>query len=771
MKRLILAIALLNLFPFAKTQATVWYVNQAATGTSLGTSWTNAFKDLQAAIVAAGSGDTIWVAKGNYMPTQPADGSSVNNRDKAFVLKNNVHLYGGFAGTETALSARLNDSTSLFVTNATVLNGDLGTPNDSTDNAYHVVISSALSAFTMDGFSITNGNANGTTPITVNGRTIYRHYAGGVYNDSTTGVYKNVLILKNAVRSFDDEEGGGGGMYNYKGSVTVQQATFKNNHAEDCNGGALKNYSSSAVIAQSTFVGNTCISDDEGGGAVNNKEQSNGTFTDILFDANYTNASGGAIYNDNSSAQFTNVVFNNNTAEGSGGGMDTDNFSHATLTHVVFSNNHSDDDGGGLFGWKSNVTLNDVSFYNNYAANNGGGMYNYNTCNPKITDAQFYYNSAGNHYGGFGLERNGTATLTNVVFARNNAVNNGGGMGCHDNHGTAATAILTNVTIVNNKASNAGGNYDMGTTSQLRNSIIIGNYPNDVAISTSLVSNTRRLITTNATAAPIWIVSGNTAPAGTPVSWPFFVDTATSNYQLVTGSPAIDAGDSSFYAVTALPNISMVTTDIRKAKRIMGNNVDLGAYEYCTQTVFPSASLIALPGTSVSNGTSITFTVQSNNVGNTPRIEWYKNTTKIMGASGVSYTGVAGTDFVNNDIIYAIVYASEACASPDSVITNKLTIHITVTGVPSIGNDPYQLSLYPNPNKGTFVVSGNLENNQKYEVTITSITGQRLMQVTRTPQNNVIGLQMPAAISAGLYILSVKEEGRTPQNLRFMVEE
>jgi len=56
-------------------------------------------------------------------------------------------------------------------------------------------------------------------------------------------------------------------------------------------------------------------------------------------------------------------------------------------------------------------------------------------------------------------------------------------------------------------------------------------------------------------------------------------------------------------------------------------------------------------------------------------------------------------------------------------------------------------------------------------VTITNITGQRLMQDIRTPQNNVIGLQMPAAISSGLYILSVKEEGRISQILRFMVEE
>src|SRR5690606_28024344 len=131
------------------------------------------------------------------------------------VLKDGVAVYGGFAGTESSLSERQTDSLSLYSTNPTILSGDLGVVNDSTDNAYHVIIATGLNNFTLDGFSIRDGNANGITHLTVNGRNIYRHYGGAVYNDSASGNYRYLLIEHNTAHSFDDTEGGGGGMYSY----------------------------------------------------------------------------------------------------------------------------------------------------------------------------------------------------------------------------------------------------------------------------------------------------------------------------------------------------------------------------------------------------------------------------------------------------------------------------------------------------------------------------------------------------------------------------
>lgn len=88
--------------------AATWYVDKDNTGTEDGTSWVTAFKTIQPAIDAAfvdGGGD-VWVAEGNYgeprtsvMHDPPVDTGSV-------VMKEGVHLYGGFVGNETSLDQR-----------------------------------------------------------------------------------------------------------------------------------------------------------------------------------------------------------------------------------------------------------------------------------------------------------------------------------------------------------------------------------------------------------------------------------------------------------------------------------------------------------------------------------------------------------------------------------------------------------------------------------------------------------------------------------------
>ncbi|MCA9291884.1 MAG: right-handed parallel beta-helix repeat-containing protein [Phycisphaerales bacterium] len=117
-----------------------------------GTSWTSAFRNLGPALAAAGSGDQVWVAAGTYRPTTTTD------RTISFVLKNNVKVFGGFAGGETSLAQRDVDA------NVAVLSGDIGaSPNDS-DNSFHVVLAPAglTTSAVLDGFLIRDGRANGS---------------------------------------------------------------------------------------------------------------------------------------------------------------------------------------------------------------------------------------------------------------------------------------------------------------------------------------------------------------------------------------------------------------------------------------------------------------------------------------------------------------------------------------------------------------------------------------------------------------------------------
>jgi len=116
------------------------------------TDWAYACKDLQDVLENPfiAEKDVIWVAAGTYYPTDTTD------RDASFELVNNVELYGGFAGTETLLEERD------IVSNLTMLSGNIGLPEDDSDNSYHVVVSAWHDADTrIDGFRITHGRADG----------------------------------------------------------------------------------------------------------------------------------------------------------------------------------------------------------------------------------------------------------------------------------------------------------------------------------------------------------------------------------------------------------------------------------------------------------------------------------------------------------------------------------------------------------------------------------------------------------------------------------
>ncbi|HLP94587.1 MAG TPA: hypothetical protein VK168_11155, partial [Saprospiraceae bacterium] len=106
---------------------TRYYVNAAAGGQNTGISWPDAFNTLHAALNIAQAGDEIWVAEGIYLPTNVAD------RTASFVVPNGIQLYGGFSGQESSLSERQ------WQQHPVLLSGNIGAPDDSTDNSYTIM--------------------------------------------------------------------------------------------------------------------------------------------------------------------------------------------------------------------------------------------------------------------------------------------------------------------------------------------------------------------------------------------------------------------------------------------------------------------------------------------------------------------------------------------------------------------------------------------------------------------------------------------------------
>jgi hypothetical protein len=238
--------------------AEIIYVNTAADGNADGSSWTDAYQDLQAALAAANSGEEIWVAKGTYYPTTGTDQAI------SFALKDGVAIYGGFVGGETSRDARD------WTTNVTILSGDIGTKGDASDNSYHVVSSSdVVSTTILDGFTITAGNA-------------------------------------------PEGQGSGGGMSNVKSNPTLTNIIFSDNSAFDY-GGGMSNHNSSPILTNGIFTNNS-VGEIGGGGGMYNTNSSNPILTNVTFSGNSAVNYGGGMYNKDSTPLIQNSILWGNTA-------------------------------------------------------------------------------------------------------------------------------------------------------------------------------------------------------------------------------------------------------------------------------------------------------------------------------------------------------------------------------------------------------------------------------------------------------------------------
>jgi predicted outer membrane repeat protein len=242
-------------FEFQGKSGAMWYVNHLAnSGNNDGSSWSDAFLNLQDALTEVCTQAEIWVASGTYKPTSGSD------RTVFFEVPNNYKVYGGFDGTEIlGYDLSLRD----FINNETILSGDIGTPNDSLDNSYHVIKTEFVSSeTTVDGFTIKDGNANGTAS---NG------FGGAWYNVAESNpkisnpTISNCKFILNGATS-------GGALANNGGygiaSPTVTFCIFEKNVAT--NGGAIHNSSYGAsgqcdpLIESCTFLNNKATA---GGGS------------------------------------------------------------------------------------------------------------------------------------------------------------------------------------------------------------------------------------------------------------------------------------------------------------------------------------------------------------------------------------------------------------------------------------------------------------------------------------------------------------------------
>ncbi len=286
------------------------YVDADASGADNGSSWSDAYRDLQQALVNAEEGDEIWVAEGSYYPGQ--------TREDAFRLRNDVALYGGFDGNEILLDERE------YFLNETILSGDIGTPFDNSDNSYHVLFhpagSNLNSSAVIDGFTISEGNADGDQ---------LHGFGGGMYNHESSPSVRNCIFNRNAAINgggvhcsasnpeFDNvifvhntAVQGGAGMDNAGASPALHRCRFFYNQAGDF-GGGMSNDLASPTMTNCIFFGNSAVNV---GGALSNYTHSVPAMANCSFSEN-TAGSGAALWHGGASSNARNCIFWNNAPD------------------------------------------------------------------------------------------------------------------------------------------------------------------------------------------------------------------------------------------------------------------------------------------------------------------------------------------------------------------------------------------------------------------------------------------------------------------------
>ena len=225
-----------------------------------GSSWPNAFKTIQEGIEAADAagGGEVWVG-------EAADGYK-SATDPVVTLKSGVHIYGGFAGTETLREQRD------WAAHETIIDGG---------GARRCVYGQDIASgdATLDGFTMRNGKATS---------------GAGMYNSGSSPQVANCKFLSNTASS------SGGGMYNNdSSSPTVSNCTFEGNTATLA-GGGMRNYSSSPQVIDCVFTGNQVTGAESDGGGMANSESSSPVVTSCRFLNNTAVDKGGGMHNSRS---------------------------------------------------------------------------------------------------------------------------------------------------------------------------------------------------------------------------------------------------------------------------------------------------------------------------------------------------------------------------------------------------------------------------------------------------------------------------------------
>lgn len=331
---------------------------------------------------------------------------------------------------------------------------------------------------------------------------------GAIYNISAgagTGTGTITEIASGTIFSSNTVSVHGGAIYNYDGTITINNGRFSTNNASSTGGAIYNNTNGTFTInTGTTFEGNTA----DAGGAISNYGTVN--LTGSSFNSNVANQWGGGIFNrgtmdltnssfsKNSSLNYCGAIYNDgtltvnggtfseNTAKQLGGAIyNTGDNGETTLTNVTFTKNSiTNGDGGAVYNG-ADLTITGGSFSDNTTSSSslearGGAIFNFTDKTITITGGTTFTNnsasSASNMALGGAIANYGTANITGATFTGNSITSSSSysGGGAIYNQGTTT---ITNSSFSTNSAATTGGAiFNAGTLN-----IIDSNFTGNIA--------------------------------------------------------------------------------------------------------------------------------------------------------------------------------------------------------------------------------------------------------------------------------------------------
>lgn len=479
---------MLNYYP-----SDVIHVKESAGGKQDGTSWEDAYTDLQDGLDEAarrvllqGAEEVqVLVAQGKYRPRR-SHGLKGNSRTFNFTLYNGVSIKGGFCGTDAYIQDLENYPS--------IMTGDLGPYR-----TYHVLYVAEgrdldLTAY-MENMVIEGGQANGMN------KSAPESFGGGLYVERGN----QPLIVSCIFRNNEAVSGGGAcfmtvSTQDLEGFINRDGLTFLNRNGDIYIPRGPVYTDNLPLLYMCRFENNKAYKTGGGISVYNVEFDYENVFHNIILRYNTADYGGGISFiNCKTSApghespgypwNYPLLIFENNKAVRGGGGMYVRGDMKSVFTRLLFKENTSEEYGGGILISGGDVSLRNIVLVGNGSVI-GGGLYLI-AGRYVLRSLMFVKNKAAQTAGA--LYTVSTKTTADRCYFRNNSTE---GLSYPDQIGGAIVAnkgllIVTNTIFLDNKSKRGGGIY--GQASDLR--LTCNTYLNNKAETGPVIYNDKGLLT------------------------------------------------------------------------------------------------------------------------------------------------------------------------------------------------------------------------------------------------------------------------------------